>query len=179
LQIHTDNSSHFLNSQNIKMTKILPLLIDNREVNTSVKFPVTSPGSGEVLWESSSASKQDAIAAVEAAARAFPSWSATKPAIRRKILLDAADLVDKRKEELKSIMRQETGSLVPMEEFNISNTAEQLRDTASRITTALVGSMPVAGDDATTALVLKEPFGVVLGIAPWYHCHPTCIVDTV
>lgn len=29
------------------------------------------------------------------------------------------------------------------------------------------GSIPASGDEGRAALVLKEPYGVILGIAPW------------
>lgn len=42
-----------------------------------------------------------------------------------------------------------------------------LRDVAGR-TTGVMGAIPETSVEGTGAFVFKEPYGVVLGIAPWY-----------
>ncbi|KAF7361971.1 putative salicylaldehyde dehydrogenase protein [Mycena venus] len=148
------------------MAYTIPLLINGEEKTTTTTFPVDSPLSHTTIWSCSSASEADVDAAVAAASAAFPAWSKTKPAERRNILLKAADLLEQRADELKLHMQQETGSVEMFAAFNIGTTAEHIRDTAGRIS-AIMGSIPVCQDQGTSALVLKEPYGVVLGIAPW------------
>lgn len=145
----------------------VPFYIDGKEVTSSVTFPVVSPSTGETLWHASSASAKDALAAVEAAAKAFPTWSKTKPIFRRNILFKAAELLEKREKECIDYIMQETGAVEPFGKFNMFTTAEMLRDVGGRIEAALHGDVPVCMDDNTQAMVLKEPYGVVLGIAPW------------
>ena len=51
---------------------------------------------GAVATEAAAASIPDAIAAAEAAARAFPAWSALPPSERRAKLWAAAELIETR-----------------------------------------------------------------------------------
>src|SRR6266536_6420928 len=101
---------------------LVPLFIDGKEVTTSTKFTIRNPTTGKDLWESSSCSPEDAVEAVEAAQAAFPAWSKTKPAVRRDILLRAADVFQKRREELAHYMKEETGALDQFTDFIIDIT---------------------------------------------------------
>lgn len=62
---------------------------------------------------------------------------------------------------------KETGAVEPFSKFNTNTTAEMFRDIAGKIASALEGEIPICQEEGTGALVLKEPYGVVLGIAPW------------
>ena len=144
----------------------VPLLINGEEVTTQTTFDVISPSSHKPIWRCSSASLDHVQTAVSAAQAAFPAWSNTKPAERRNILLKAADIFESRADEYGSYMREETGAAPPFTNINLSNTAEMFRDVAGRIST-IMGSIPACREPGTSALVLKEPLGVILGIAPW------------
>ncbi|KAF7332267.1 Clathrin assembly protein [Mycena kentingensis (nom. inval.)] len=144
----------------------VPLLVNGREKVSSSTFPVVSPISHKPLHASSCASSEDTALAIAAASAAFIEWKKTKPIARRNILLKAADLLIENTEILKDAMMQETGSGVPFAMFNVNTAAELIRDTAGRIG-GIAGSIPTAQEDGTSALVLKEPYGVVLSIAPW------------
>lgn len=145
----------------------VPLLINGEEISTENTFDVISPVTHHKIWYSSSASPQDAIRAVEAAQAALPAWAATKPNQRRDILLKAASILESRKEECAEYMKIETGSGDWFSHnFNLPVGVELLRDVAGRIAT-VTGSTPTSALPNRSALVLKEPYGVVLGIAPW------------
>jgi acyl-CoA reductase-like NAD-dependent aldehyde dehydrogenase len=156
-----------MSAANGSAATVVPLIIDGKEISTATKFSVISPESSKVIWECSSASREDAVAAVEAAARAFPAWSKSRIEDRRQIFLKAADILETRAEECRRSMTQETGALEQFSNFNISTSADLLREVAGRISAALAGSIPVCQAESTHALVVKEPYGVVLGIAPW------------
>ncbi|KAI9726655.1 MAG: hypothetical protein M1834_008968 [Cirrosporium novae-zelandiae] len=146
----------------------IPLQINGEEVKTATSFPIVSPATKKKIWYSSSASVDDAIRATEAAQAAFPSWSRTKAAYRRDILLKAASLIESRKEELIDYMRQETGAEdFFARNFNIPLSQEIVRDVAGRIAVAIAGSVPESAHNDTNAIVYKEPYGVILAIAPW------------
>jgi acyl-CoA reductase-like NAD-dependent aldehyde dehydrogenase len=51
--------------------------------------------------------------------------------------------------------------------MNIVMAVDLLKDTAGRLTSVL-GIVPTPGDRGTSAIIVKEPYGVILGIAPWY-----------
>ncbi|KAJ5404087.1 Vanillin dehydrogenase [Penicillium cosmopolitanum] len=82
----------------------------------------------------------------------FPSWSQTKPSFRRDTIFRAADLFFSRKQELLSYQSKETGAGVQFMEISISATVQILRDLGGRI---------------EAAVQVKEPYSVVLAIAPW------------
>lgn len=149
------------------MTFTVPLIINGKDVTTSTTFPVVSPASHKQIWAASSASLSDVSSAIESAQAAFPGWAKTKPSARRDILLKAADIFQSRAKELGEYMMEETGAEYGFSGgFNVPLSVEMLRDIAGRIS-SIAGTIPTCSQDGTAALVVKEPYGVVLGIAPW------------
>jgi acyl-CoA reductase-like NAD-dependent aldehyde dehydrogenase len=63
-------------------------------------------------------------------------------------------------------MIEETGAATSWADFNLSLAPELLRDVAGRIS-SIAGSIPSTSAEDTRALVYKEPYGVILAIAPW------------
>jgi acyl-CoA reductase-like NAD-dependent aldehyde dehydrogenase len=144
---------------------IVHLIINGEDAITTTTFPVTSPASGH-LYQYSSASVTDAISAVEAAQAAFPSWSKTKPAARRDIFLKAAELFEERKRELVRYQVEETDAEASFIDWILPLTIDQLEEVASK-TTMVLGSVPESAEEGRSAILYKEPYGVILGIAPW------------
>ncbi|KAF4555974.1 Aldehyde dehydrogenase-like protein 17 [Elsinoe fawcettii] len=145
----------------------IPLWIDGKEVTTSVVFDVQSPGTSKQIWKCYGASKKEADQAVEAAQRAFKTWRKTKPQKIRDILLKAAEIMEKRKDELASYQIQETGAPDALTNgFFLPVTIEMLKDVAGRAPTVM-GFIPETTIEGTGAFVFKEPYGVNVGIAPW------------
>ncbi|KAI6371104.1 hypothetical protein MCOR25_004038 [Pyricularia grisea] len=145
----------------------VPLLIGGKEKITSDTFPVVSPATGETVHQCSNATVADAEEAVEAAAAALNGWKRKTPAERRGILLKAAEILAKRKEELASYMETETAASKDWANFNLDNTHDMLVDVAGRISDAVTGAIPPTRDINVSAMVVKEPYGVVLAMAPW------------
>lgn len=151
----------------ITSDRVIPLLINGNETISEKSFDVVSPVTNQPIWKCSSSSKEDAIKAIETAQAAFPAWSKTKPATRRDILLKASDILASRADELAGYMDKETGSLKGFSTgFNLPTSVEMLRDVAGRIV-MVTGSIPACGEDGRSALLLKEPYGVVFGMAAW------------
>ncbi|VUC26361.1 unnamed protein product [Clonostachys rosea] len=146
----------------------VPFIINGKNVTSTTTFPVTNPSNAERLWDSSAAAVSDALGAVEAAQAAFASWSRTKPSFRRDILFRAADIFLSRKEELFAYQSQETGAGRQFMEINLNATVQILRDIGGRIEAAVEGSVPTTAEEGSHAIIVKEPYGVVLAIAPWY-----------
>ncbi|KAJ4165823.1 hypothetical protein LMH87_007436 [Akanthomyces muscarius] len=146
---------------------IVPLLIAGKEETGPATFDVVSPYTGETCWTATDATTEDAVRAADAAAAAFPAWSQTKPIGRRDILLKAADILESRLEENASHMRTEMGVDVGSSQFFVVPLSiRMLRDLAGRIT-SICGSVPVVEQEGQSAVIYKEPIGVVLGIVPW------------
>lgn len=145
---------------------VTPFWLNGKERQADNAFDVVSPRSGEVVHRCGSANQKDAEAAVSAAKAALPAWKKTTPAFKRDIFLRAADIMEKRKEELAGYIVAETGGTQHWGTFNVDVTIDFLRDVAGRITT-LEGTFPPTKDNNVSCLVLREPYGVVLSIAPW------------
>lgn len=163
----TNGHAYGTHASNDSFNHVVPLLINGKEVTNETTFDVVSPVTSKLIWKGSSVSKQQAIEAVEAAQAAFPAWSKTKPSVRRDIFLKASDILKARGDEVCEYMDIETGSEDAMSKyFNLPSSIEQLRDVAGRVVT-VTGNIPVTGEEGRSALMYKEPYGVVFGIAPW------------
>lgn len=156
LQQHRRNHHH-----------VVPLMINGKDVHGE-KFDVTGPLTNKTIWSATSATREHVESAVSSAQAAFPAWSATKPNERRDIFLAAAHVMQRRKEELIGYMHQEIGAGVDMQEFIFNVSVEGLKDTAGRIAGSMTGTLPCSTHDGMRAMVEKVPYGVVLGIGPWY-----------
>lgn len=135
---------------------------------TSSSFEVISPSNSEVCWTATSATKEDALRAIASAEAAFPSWYETKPVARRDMLLKAATLLEERTQEYAGFMQTEMGAEMGVAAFFVMPLAIQmLKDIAGRIT-SICGRVPVCQEKGMSAIVFKEPYGVTLGIVPWW-----------
>lgn len=147
---------------------VIPLIINGKEEQATSTFDVISPYTNKTCWTSASASAQDATRAAEAADAAFPAWSQTKPAVRRDILLKAADILESRLEKCAEYMRTEMGADVGASQFFVVPLGiRMLREVASRIT-SICGTLPVVEAEGQSAMIYKEPMGVILGLVPWF-----------
>lgn len=105
-------------------------------------------------------------AAAEAASAAFPDWSAQGPNARRTLLNRAADEIESRADEFVNAMAQELRASEPWARFNVKLGAGMVREAAA-MTTQIGGEVIPSDKPGLLSLALREPAGVVLGIAPW------------
>ncbi|KAJ9294213.1 hypothetical protein DTO271G3_7075 [Paecilomyces variotii] len=145
---------------------VVPFIINGQDVETETKFDVTSPVSGKVIHRASAASVDDAKRAADAAYAAYPAWKKMKPSDRRDILLRAADIMQARQEELIRLQLEETGASRIFAQMTSMFGFTLIRDFAGRIS-SVEGRVPVVEEEGQSAIVYKEPYGVILGIAPW------------
>ena len=104
--------------------------------------------------------------AVEAAAAAFPAWSGLGPNARRSLLNSAADALEERADAFVGAMREELRASEPWARFNVKLGAGMIREAAA-MTTQITGEVIPSDTPGLLSLALREPVGVVLGIAPW------------
>lgn len=144
------------------------LLIGDRDLPAAGgrTFERRDPIRGEVASRAAAADTADAQAAANAAAAAFPGWSALPPKERRAALNRAADLLAARTPEFIKSMAAETGAAPMWAGFNCQLAANMLREAAALVTQ--VGGEVIPSDKpGLLAMGLRQPAGVVLGIAPW------------
>jgi len=146
----------------------IQLLIGDRDVpaRNSATFNRQNPLSGEVATRAAAAGPEDARAAADAAWKAFPAWSATGPNERRAKLNKAADLLEAKAGQFATLMLAETGCTMGWGHFNVHFGAILLREAAA-MTTQITGEVVPSDVPGVLAMALRQPVGVVLGIAPW------------
>jgi len=129
-------------------------------------FDRRNPVTGEVASTMPAATVADADAACEAAAAAFPAWSAMGPNARRALLNKAANALEARVDAFIEAMMGEIGATEGWARFNLMLAAGMLREAAA-LTTQIGGEVIPSDKPGCIAMALREPIGVMLGIAPW------------
>ena len=124
------------------------------------------PYTGEVFAKVAAGKRADAKRAVEAAAAAFPAWSATLPIERQALFLKAADILEKKRDEVVQIVAEETGGTFGWAMFQAMFTPGLLREAASQVHQA-TGEIIPADIPGAFYMAIRQPVGVVAGIAPW------------
>ena len=144
------------------------LFIDNENVTAQDQrtFERRNPVSGQLASTGVCASPKDAVRAVEAASRAFGAWSATGPGERRALLNKAADALEALRPALVKAMKDETGASTLWCQFNVSTAVGIVREAAA-ITTQISGQVIPSDLPGNISMAMRQPAGVVLGIAPW------------
>jgi acyl-CoA reductase-like NAD-dependent aldehyde dehydrogenase len=144
----------------------VPLLINTKPITGPKTFPVHNPRTGEVVWHGTAATTADATAAVAAAAAALPAWKRTTISARRELILKAASLLEAAGPDIHAAMQLETAAEDSWCKLNVDRSVELLKGVAGYINT-IEGRLPPSDDPAVTSMILREPYGVVLAIAPW------------
>jgi len=144
------------------------LLIGSRETPSARgnTFERRNPLTGDVATVAAAATVEDAVQAADAAAAAFPAWSATGPNSRRALLDKAADLLQARVADFTSAMMEETGATAAWAGFNVHLASQMLRE-AGAMTTQIKGEIIPSDKPGLLAMAMRQPVGVILGIAPW------------
>ena len=106
------------------------------------------------------------IAAAEAASAAFGDWSLVGPNARRSLLNAAAGELEARANSFVEAMAGELRASEPWARFNVMLGAGIVREAAA-LTTQITGEVIPSDKPGLLSLALREPVGVVLGIAPW------------
>ena len=131
-----------------------------------MEFTRLNPLTGEPASTAKAMQAADMPAIAARAAAAFPAWAAQGPNARRAVLMKAASALEARKDAFVAAMMAETGSTAGWAMFNLGLAAEMVREAAA-ITTQIAGEVIPSDKPGCIALALKEPVGVILGIAPW------------
>jgi len=133
-------------------------------------FDDLDPYTGTVIARVPAGTRADAARAVDVATAAFPEWADLPPAEKQALFLRAADIVERRRDEITALLAAETGCAAGFAGFQILTTTRLLRQAANW------GYLP-AGEiirsdiPGTFAMALRRPLGVVAGISPWNGAH--------
>ena len=131
-----------------------------------MKFERINPLTGEVASSATAMQVADMSAIVESAQEGFELWSQQGPNARRTVLLAAADALQNKQAEFVEAMMSEIGATEGWAMFNLMLGVSMLREAAS-ITTQITGEVIPSDKPGLLAMAVREPVGVILGIAPW------------
>ena len=127
---------------------------------------VNDPATGEVIREIADATVDDGIAAMDAAADAFPSWAATPARERAEIQRRAFDLLQERKEDIALLMTLEMGKPLAEARGEVAYGGEFLR-WFSEVTAHTQGRYGANPEGTGRMIVSQHPVGPCYLITPW------------
>lgn len=136
------------------------------EAATGETFDDMNPYTGEVYAEVPAGTREDARRAIEAARAAFPEWSASPPAMRRQIFLKAADIMERRSDELVKAMMEEVGGTIGISMFQM-HFVPGLYRMAAGAGYDVKGEIIPADHPDSFFMAMRQPAGVVSCFAPF------------
>lgn len=153
------------------MDQVLKMFIDGEWVLSKSESTrkILNPANGEVIAEVTEGGRRDAIAAIEAAKRAFydNGWMEVKAFERAKLLYKLAELLESRAEEFYKLETLNNGKPIRESSVDVSDAVSCLRYYAG-LAGKPHGQVYDVPDDAQ-ALVVREPIGVCAMIVPWNY----------
>ena len=130
---------------------------------------VINPKTEETIVTLPDASPTQVDAAVDAAAKAFQTWSRTTPAERSALLLKLADAIDREAESFATLEALNCGKpRIRVLQDEIPAVSDCFRFFAGAVRNM---HGPVAGEYMAghTSMIRRDPIGVVGSIAPWNY----------
>ena len=150
------------------------LVINGKLIEKAETIPLVSPGSGKAVEKISRGTKDDVKEAVEAAAAAFETWSATPLNKRMAVLLKASALLKERTEEFALTLATEAGKPIKDSRVEVIRAAGVFTSSAQEAVRMLEGRIhPVdayeypTGNQDRMVFTTREPVGVVAAILPF------------
>jgi acyl-CoA reductase-like NAD-dependent aldehyde dehydrogenase len=113
-----------------------------------------------------SSTEEDAEQAINAASTAFPKWSNTSPSARAGILNKAADILEKKVDQIAEELTREEGKPLSASKGEVKRTAQTLRFYAVE-GLSFTGETFPNDDRNMTVYTALEPLGVITVITPW------------
>ncbi|CAA9522256.1 MAG: Aldehyde dehydrogenase [uncultured Thermoleophilia bacterium] len=136
------------------------------ESTATATIEVRNPATGELLGEVPAGTAADADAAIRSSQTAFRAWRRTPAAERARLQHAAAALVREHADELGRILTLELGRPLAAARTEILRSADLLGFFAEE-GLRLQGEVPLLEEADERVMVVKEPLGVVVAIAPF------------
>lgn len=129
-------------------------------------FEIVDPASEQVIASVADGNVDDAIAAVDAAAKAFPVWSSTPPRERSAILQRAFQSIIDEVDDLSALIALENGKSLADARGEVLYAAEFFRWFAEEAVRS-EGDFGVSPAGGTRTVVTHKPVGVAALVTPW------------
>lgn len=148
--------------------KSYKLFINGKWVNSvsGKTFKSFDPSNGKPIAEFQEGNEKDVEKAVEAAEKAFPSWSSTPAPVRGEILLNVSSLLKKNKESLARLVTQEMGKVLNEARGDVQEAIDIFEYMAAEGRRLLGSTTPSELRDKF-CMTVRKPLGVVGLITPW------------
>ena len=125
-----------------------------------------NPANGELFARVAQATREDVLAAVDAADAARASWARMLVGDRAAILLRAADVLAARTDEIRNVLIDESGSTFGKAMFEIVYCIDLLRSAAGDARHIFGETLPHSMN-GQLGMTVRQPLGVIAGIAPF------------
>jgi len=147
---------------------VAQMLIDGQLVGASTGKTITvkNPANGEVVGDVPRGAQAEVDAAIEAASRALPAWSALPGVKRAQLMHAAAQKMHEKVDEISRVLAMEQGKPLFQAKLEASRVAENLEYYAG-LADKLRGDYIPLDDPAKFGITLRRPIGVVVAITPW------------
>ena len=136
------------------------------EAASGKTFEDMNPYTGEVYAYLPAGKREDAKRAIEAAQAAFPDWAKTPPSVRRRVFLKAADIMERRQDELVKAMMEEVGGTIGISMFQMFFVPGLYRSAAAAAFDVKGEIIPADYPNAFF-MAIRQPAGVVGCFAPF------------
>lgn len=132
--------------------------------------PTIDPATGETLAQVADAGRDDTLAAIAAARRAFDSgvWSDVPAPKRGAMVRRLGDLIEEHAEELANLETRDTGKTLEESRWDMADIAGIFRY-FSGLADKEGGEVIASPNPDSTSLLMREPVGVCGQISPWNY----------
>lgn len=141
-------------------------LIDGEWIALEQRREVTAPATGETVGDICWGGAEEAQRAADAAAAAFPAWSARSGRERADIILRAAKLLTERSGDIARTLAAEAGKRLPEAQGELAFSGEYLRWFAEEARRP-VGAVFAHEDPARRHMSTRAASGVVVSLTSW------------
>jgi acyl-CoA reductase-like NAD-dependent aldehyde dehydrogenase len=129
-------------------------------------FDVRNPYDDSLYAEAAAGTAADANLAVTAADSAFPAWADLAAEQKQALFLRAAQIVERRRDDLARILAEETGASLRFGRFQQDVVVKVLHQAASWVYEE-PGEVLSAREPGTLSVAVRRPLGVVACFTPW------------
>jgi len=127
---------------------------------------IRNPATGEVVDTVPRCGAKETQRAIDAAAAAFPAWSALSAEERGRILMKAAEVVKAKMKELAPWLTKEQGKPLRDSELEVGHFLHGLEYYAGLVSKVRGEFVPLSGKNMH-GVVMRRPLGVCGAIVPW------------
>jgi acyl-CoA reductase-like NAD-dependent aldehyde dehydrogenase len=138
-----------------------------RDARSGAVEQATSPATGENLGPVAQGDREDARAAIAAAAAAFPSWAAQTAFARADALRRVADVCERRRDKLAHALTLDQGKPLHAEAYDEVDELVVMWRAAAEDGVRLEGTIPPSSSPGKRVLLVRRPLGPTAVITPW------------